>query len=103
MILSFPKQPSPDDRESTPGGPAAQVHAMPPARHKQVVNSIVTEMLKQPTPADAEEILVSHLYIEACRLADMGIPDLEIEFACHAFARAVWTIVLPHQTVEDVA
>jgi hypothetical protein len=82
---------------------SAEICIFPVALHRRIVRFIATEMRKQPSADAAEEYLIDHLEIEWGRLANLGIPDTEIESHCHAFAKAVWRIVFEDQRTWGVA
>ena len=82
---------------------SAQVFAFPPARHRKIVSFIVSEMLKAPSLDAAEEALAEHLWIDAGRLAGLGISDDDIDRFCREFARAAWVAYFKDRAAKGVA
>jgi hypothetical protein len=81
----------------------AEVFAFPSSRHIKIVEFIAREMLKQRSLDAAEERLTDHLHVEWSRLAELGVPDHEIEQQIGTFARAAWQIVFKDRGAEGVA
>ncbi|MVT69975.1 hypothetical protein GPL21_33365 [Bradyrhizobium pachyrhizi] len=83
--------------------PSARVFAIPPAKHVRIVGYVVDRMGKAASVDDAEAFLFDHLWTEAGRLSDLGIPDSEIEALCADFARAAWVAFFKTKPAKDIA
>jgi len=90
-VLRFPTSKSRRRRGAASRQPiAAVVQPFPLFRNNRHVAGIAAEMRAQSCDDQAEIVLISHLELQAMRLARFGVADAEIERACSAFAVAAW-------------
>jgi hypothetical protein len=100
-VVPFPSERvRPHDPASVTVG---QIIAVPPARHRKIVEFIAAEMGKQPSDDGAEEYLIDHLNIEWGRLSFLGIADNEKDRYCHDFALAAWRVFFADREAEGAA